>query len=86
MTTQTHTLPELDPALDFEVPCDKDERAAAWLGIMPCCGANGLLCVPCAVKSRMDIAHLFATCAVVLCADCRHAIPSPADIRWEPIR
>jgi hypothetical protein len=80
MTTQTHTLPELDPALDFEVPCqwEKCTLTATWFGQMKCCTANGLDCEP---HMRFDANPP----ANAKCLQCGKRITA-ADIRWEPIR
>jgi hypothetical protein len=85
MTTQTHTLPELDPALDWDVPCEWCDRAAEWVGIMMCCRVDAYMCTPCATNVRVEVSCAFAT-GRAFCAECGVTLFSPADIRWEPIR
>lgn len=85
---QTRTLPELDPALDFDIPCDVPtcERSAAWLAVMSCCGDNGFHCVECAVNLRVRIASVFAGPSLITCGTCGTFLASPRDVRWEPVR
>lgn len=83
--TETRTQPNPLDQLDFDVPCDQDDRAAVWIGIVSCCGENGFFCAPCAVNARIEITCRFAA-GFVTCGHCGAFLASPRDVRWEPVR